>query len=80
MMVVSRLYVANGKKRPEVKMFDSKMMVETSEEQPASTAAMMASTMVGRAGTVGGGGGASSSSSDEIRPTKTVSFQGSLGK
>ena len=48
-------------------MFDSKAMVEHSEEQPASEAAMMASIMVGRAsssGSSGSGGG---------NPPKTVS-------
>ena len=34
-------------------MFDSKAMLENSEEQPASEAAMMASIMVGRASSSG---------------------------
>jgi hypothetical protein len=50
-------------------MFDSKAMIEHSEEQPASEAAMMASIMVGRASA----NGASSTSSGDIRPSKTVS-------
>ena len=48
-------------------MFDSKAMVEHSEEQPASEAAMMASIMVGRASSSG------SSSSGGGNPPKTVS-------
>ena len=48
-------------------MFDSKAMVEHSEEQPASEAAMMASIMVGRASS------SISSSSGGGPPPKTVS-------
>ena len=54
------------------KMFDSKMMVETTEEQPAAEAAMMASAMAGRADAFGGG---AIGSSDEMLPAKTVSRQ-----
>ena len=54
-------------------MFDSKMMVETTEEQPAAEAAIMASAMAGRADAFGGG--AISSSDEMMLPAKTVSRQ-----
>ena len=54
-------------KSKSINMFDSKAMVEHSEEQPASEAAMMASIMVGRASS------SISSSSGGGPPPKTVS-------
>ena len=62
-----------GKKsKAKEKMFDSKMMVETTEEQPPAEAAMMASAMAGRADAFGDG---AIGSSDEMLPAKTVRRQ-----